>query len=179
MSEDNDSPDNWKFSSEDVTSVNAGPSAESVTDGNPSSVLNTVDSNDIILLPLLVAAVYSFVETAAVLTAVETLIGSGVLASAITEAMFIAGAVVVAGFALLAVFGVACIVVGVVRRVPILIVIGILIGVLFVGMWAGASFAFGEFPLFVGAILTLNVIIYGTALISLFSRGIKVILMVG
>jgi hypothetical protein len=173
MSSDNS--DEWRFSPDDVGLSDDDSTSTTMTDSNESSVTDNIDISNVILLPVIVAAAYAFVEKAATLAAVEMLIGAGTLAAAITEALFIAGAVVVAGFGVLALFGVACILGGLVRRSGILLGIGVIIGLAFGVMWAGATFVFAQFPLLVGAILTFNAVFYCGELLVLLLKGIGVI----
>lgn len=170
-----DSSDTWKFSADDVELTEDSKSNQTMTDSNDSSLTDSIDANSLVLLPLLVAAVYAFTEKAETLEAVETLIGAGTLAAAITEALFITGAVAVAAFGVLALFGAMCILIGLVRKNSTLLVIGTLIGLIFTVIWAGATFMFGQFPLFVGAVLFVNVALNGIILVTLTLLGISAI----
>jgi hypothetical protein len=81
----------------------------------------------------------------------------------------------VAVFAVLALLGAAAILGGLVRRSGALLAIGTIIGLTYGVLWAGANFLFGQFPLLVGATLTLNILFYGAALVAIFLAGISVI----
>jgi hypothetical protein len=172
-----DSSDTWKFSEEQLGATD-DESVTQVTDTSGDGITSIIDPSSIILLPMLVAAVYAFADKAVTLSAIETLIGTGTLATALNDALYIAGAITVSGFALLALFGALCTLIGLFRRSVGQLALGMIIGLLFTLIWAGATFIFGQYPLLVGGILTVTVGFYATIVLVALAAAIGIALSV-
>lgn len=156
--------DEYSFDTSEFTDTEQSDEQMSTESDNPFEALNI---KGLTLLPVLVVGVYAFVEQAVVLSAVETLIGASGLATAITSAFYIIGAVSVAGLALMSLATAGAILLALTRQsVPVGLIA--LIGIVAHGvLWAGATFVFTSVPLLVGVVLTLNAVVYsGTVVIA-------------
>lgn len=144
-------PDDFDDDDNDETAMSTSESASSF-DG--------IDTSSLTLLPLLVVAVYAFVERGVVLGAVQMLIGASGLASAITTAFYIVGAVTVASFGVLTLATVITLLLALLTQDVAKGVLG-LTGVFVHAILAGgAYFVFGNLPFLVGVTLTFNALAY-------------------
>lgn len=126
----------------------------------------------LLLLPLSIVAVFSFVSKAAVLAAIESIVGGGALALAITHAFWIGGLVVVGTVAVVGILTVLNLLAAVVKRSIGNLILGVL-GLAYLGAGtAGALFLFSGVPFLVGFILTTNLIIYAGVILVFFGVGL-------
>jgi len=129
------------------------------TDG--SSIADSIDGSTIGLLPLTIVAVYAFVEKAVVLAAIEGIVGSTGLATAITTAFYVAGAISVGVLGVALVITVLSLLLALAWRSPAHGIIGGL-GVVVGGVLYGlATFVFTGVPTLVGVVIGFNALVYG------------------
>ncbi len=126
-----------------------------------SSIADNIDSTSVALLPLTIIAVYTFVEKAVVLAAIEGIVGSTGLATAITTGFYVAGVITVGTIGVAVIITILSLLLALVWRSPTHGVIGGL-GVLLGGVLYGlATFVFTGVPTLVGVIIAFNAVVYG------------------
>jgi hypothetical protein len=123
------------------------------------------------LLPVIIAGVYAFEQSAAVLTAMEALIGTSGLASAVTLSLQLVGGLTVGLLAVFSVVGIVALLAGAMGRSVERVVFGLisLLPIIFGAL--GSTLVFTGLPLLVGAVLSIAAVIFvaliGAACLSL------------
>lgn len=115
----------------------------------------------LLLLPFSVIGLYAVTDKAAVLAAIEALVGAGGVASAITAAFWVVGVVTVAVLGVMLAFTVGAFIAGLVTRSKSIFGLSMLGVAYFAGGSAGALTYFNSLPFLVGFILTTNLILGG------------------
>lgn len=144
---------NWEYSVDEIGSDN---SEESDLEEDSDSL----ELNNIYHLPLTVIGSYAIAEQATVLSALQTVLGTGGLASALTLAFVVIGGLVVAGLCLFGGAGIAMLLGGVIFRRAELLAAGLALTALLGGAVAGGAYVVTGPPLLVGTVLSFTVIIY-------------------
>lgn len=119
----------------------------------------------LLLLPITVVGIYAFVEKALVAEAIVNLLGAGGVAVAVTNAMWVIGAVTVAMLAVFALVTIAAIIAAIVKREPVRGAIGLLGAIYFGFGYYLATTMFSEIPVLVGFVLATNLMVYGVSVV--------------
>lgn len=162
--------DNWEFDPSDVGEDNDNDDTDTSSSGSTGAG-NTVGTG-LFMLPLTIVGIYAFVAKATVLSALESIVGSGGLALAITNAFWIIGLLSVAFIAIAAILTVLNLLAAVVKQSFGNMAIG-LIGIVYFAIGsAGATFLFGDVPFLVGFMLTTNLVIGGIIMLIFAFAGL-------
>lgn len=127
------------------------------------------------LLPLTIAGIVAFLEKAAALAAMESLLGAGLMATAVTEALFVVGAITTGFIGALALVVVVALFVAVVKRTAIPALVAGLGLVYFGASYAVATFVFTGLPLLVAFVLASNLLLYGAMILVVVLVGSGVV----
>lgn len=148
----------WTYSVEDV-----GEDGASDTNNDPDPPPESddgIDLNKIVFFPFAVLSAYALVEYSVVLSAFETLFGVSGVATALTTAFAVIGAILLVLFTFVGGVGVTLLLAGVYYREAPLVAAGLLLSTLIAGGVVGGHLIFTGVPLFVGTVLTFGVIVY-------------------
>ena len=155
---------NWTYSVSDVGED--GASDTSNDPDPPSESDDEMDLNDVFMLPLTVLGAYALVEYGVVLSAFETLFGVSGVATALTTAFAFIGGISLVMFSFAGTVGVTLLLAGVYYREAPLVAAGTVLSGLIAASVLGGYVVFTGLPLFVGAILSANIILYSGLLIK-------------
>lgn len=161
----------YKFNPSDFTDGEETDMTEN-SNTDDSSIADAIDGSTIGLLPMTIIAVYTFVEKATVLAAIEGIVGSTGLATAITTAFYVAGIITVATLGLAAVVTVLSLLMAIVFRSGAHGIIGLL-GLIAGGVLYGlATFVFTGVPTLVGVVIGFNALVYGGLVVAIGGAAI-------
>ncbi len=146
----------------DLDIDNSSDDTGSSSNIDPSTLLSGLTS-----LPVSIAGIVTFFEKSAVLSAIESLFGAGVLATAVTEALWVVGIIITGIIGTLVFLTVFALMTALVKRSPKHLAISA-VG----GLWIGASYAvsqhlFTSLPVVAGFVLASNLLIYGGFVLAL------------
>lgn len=131
------------------------------SDSTDSSSDYAPSGGTLALLPLSIAGIVAFLEQATALAAIESLFGAGLFATAITQALWVVGAITTGFIAVIAALVVVAWLVAIVKRSALGAIVGVL-GTLYFGIaGAVAYFVFSGLPLLVAFVLASNLVLYG------------------
>lgn len=149
----------YKFDPSDLTDGEETDMTENTN--TDSSIGDNIDSTSVALLPLTIIAVYTFVEKAVVLAAIEGIVGSTGLATAITAGFYVAGVITVGTIGVAIVITVLSLLLALAWRSPAHAIIGGLGLLLGAVLYTLATFVFTGVPTLVGVIIGFNAVVYG------------------
>lgn len=155
---------NWTYSVDDVGED--GASDTSNDPEPPSESDDEMDLNNVFMVPLTVLGAYALVEYSVVLSAFETLFGVSGVATALTTAFAVIGGISLVMFSFAGTVGALLLLSGVYYRDGAFVVAGTVLAGLIAASVLSGHIIFTGLPLFVGAILSANVILYSGLLIK-------------
>lgn len=154
----------WRFGADELGDTN--DDAASGTTVSTDGFNEALDNFRITTLPVVVLGVYAFARFGAVLAAIEALIGAGGVATALTTALWLVGAVTLIPIALIVIIGAIGLIVGGVKGSP-QVALGGTILLSLVGLAAGAAlYLLPALPLLVAFVIVVNVAAYTVLLVG-------------
>jgi len=131
------------------------------------------------LLPLSIAGIVAFLEKATALAAIESLFGAGLFATALTEALFVVGAITTGFIGAIAFVVAVAWLVALVKRSALGAIVAVVGTAYFAISGAIGYYVFSGLPLLVGFVLASNIVLYGAIIIVVALVGAGALAVLG